>query len=69
MESKRRTYIITFLYYKSLGRYEEAMVATFDGVQPEATKQDKQKWVHQLYTYLGSHEEKKRFPYLPRLLS
>ena len=32
------------------------MVATFDGVQPEATKQDKRKWVHQL-----CQEEKKTF--------
>ena len=31
-----------------MGRYEEAMVATFDGVQPEATKQDKRKMVQYL---------------------
>ena len=39
-----------------MGRYEEAMVATFDGVQPEATKQDKRKMVQYSRFYVVSHE-------------
>ena len=40
------------------------MVATFDGVQPEATKQDKRKWVHQLCTQVVK-KKKNVFPTFP----